>query len=129
MKVLHNDLKCNNILVCDSVADPPTPSSSERCVQIMIIDFGKATTIDNGRFYRLNDLEKAEYTRRYSHIPPEVIEGLSRQTTMSDIYAAGGILRCVEGSRKLTPYEGRWMTSQLNAALPSSSQGLLLLRH
>ena len=36
----------------------------------MIIEFGKATTIDNARFYRLNDLEKAEYTRRYTHIPP-----------------------------------------------------------
>lgn len=32
VKVLHNDLKCNNVLVCDSVADPPAPSSSERCV-------------------------------------------------------------------------------------------------
>ena len=51
--------------------------------------------VDNGKHYCLNDLEKAEYTRRYTHISPEVTEGLSRQTKMSDIYAAGGILRNV----------------------------------
>ena len=34
-----------------------------------------------------------------------MIEGLSRHTKMSDICAAGGILRNVVGSRKLTTYE------------------------
>ena len=105
VKVLHNDLKCNNLLVCDSVAEPPAPSSSERCVQILIIDFGKATAVDSGKHYHLNDLEKTEYTRRYTHILPEVTEGLPRQTKMNDIYAVGGILQHVVGSRKLTTYE------------------------
>ena len=54
VKELHNDLKCNNVIVCDSVAEQPVPSSSERCVQIMIIDFGKATMVDNGKHYHLN---------------------------------------------------------------------------
>ena len=112
-KVLHNDLKCNNILVCDSVAEPPALSSTETCVQILIIDFGKATSIENGKHYRLSEIEKAEYIRCYSHISPEVIEGLLRQTTMSDMYAVGGILQRVVSSGILTTYEIRMAIDNL----------------
>lgn len=57
----------------------------------MIIDFGKATSIENAKYYWLNDIEKVEYTRCYSHTASEVIEGITKQTKKSDIYAAGGI--------------------------------------
>ena len=120
VKVLRNDLKCNNILVCDSVAEPPVPSSTETCVQIVIINFGKATSVENGKHYRLSEIEKAEYTRCYSHISPEVIERLSRQTTMSDMYAVGGILECVVSSGILTTYEIRMAIDNLATKCRSS---------
>ncbi len=50
------------------------------------IDFGKATTVNDGRKYSLSDTEKAEYTQRYPHLAPEVIDGITRQTKWSDIY-------------------------------------------
>lgn len=91
--VLHNDLKCNNILIGESLTEAPvTDSSSRRYMQLVVIDFGKATTVERGKRYHLSESEKAEYIRRYSHIAPEVVEGLTKQSKMSDMYAVGGIL-------------------------------------
>ena len=36
--------------------------------QILLIDFGKATTIDGGKHYSLNDHEKREYRINYPHL-------------------------------------------------------------
>ena len=72
--VIHNDLKCS---VCDSLVEPTMPSMSAQntcIVQIVVIDFGKATTVENGKTYHLNSIEK--YLHRYPHIAPEVIEGI-----------------------------------------------------
>ncbi len=80
--VLHNDLKPNNVVICDTLQ----PSDAEIGLQIVVIDFGKATTVDKGRRYSLNSLEKSE---RYPHIAPEVTEGITSQTTMSDVYSLG----------------------------------------
>lgn len=72
--MLHNDLKANNVIVCDSMCASQVPSSSGVIrLQIVLIDFGKATIIDQGRRYNLNSLEKSEHTCRYPHIAPEVI--------------------------------------------------------
>lgn len=46
VKVLHNDLKANNVLVCTEITTP----STEKGVQIIIIDFGKATSIENAKY-------------------------------------------------------------------------------
>ncbi len=86
--VMHNDLSASNILVADSVTE--RVSTPDLFVQIVLIDFGKVTTVSNGRKYRLSDIEK---TRRYPHLAPEVIDGITRQTKWSDIYAAGGIMQ------------------------------------
>ncbi len=65
--VLHNDLKCNNILIGESLTEAPvTDSSSRRYMQLVVIDFGKATTVERGKRYHLSESEKAEYIRRYS---------------------------------------------------------------
>ena len=56
-------------------------------MQLVVIDFGKATTVERGKRYHLSESEKAEYIRRYSHIAPEVVEGLTKQSKMSDMYA------------------------------------------
>ena len=36
----------------------------------MVIDFGKATSIDGGKIYKLNELEKSQYMKYYPHIAP-----------------------------------------------------------
>ena len=86
--ILHNDITASNIAVTDSMTE-----GQESFLQIVLIDFGKATTIDDGRKYNLSDVEKAEYTIRYPQMAPEVIDGITRQTKWSDMYAAGGVIQ------------------------------------
>ena len=47
----------------------------------ILIDFRKATTLSQARFYRLSTHEKREYTIKYSHLAPEVIDGIHTQST------------------------------------------------
>lgn len=86
--IIHNDLKTNNILLSNI--------EGRSNVHIIIIDFGKATHAEKGLLFSLSESEKAEYTRSFQHMSPEVIAGITRQNTKSDIYAAGGILHWPE---------------------------------
>ena len=94
--ILHNDIKTDNI-----VFGVPNAVGTHT-YQILLIDFGKATSIASGKLYSLTETEDAEYRIRFSHLAPEVIEGENRQTTYSDMYSVGGIFyRIVEsGSLK-----------------------------
>lgn len=91
VQILHNDLKCNNVVICDSVKHSPTVDEAVCGIQIMLIDFGKATGIHNGKIFRLTDAEKFQYIKYYPHIAPEVIQGSSRQSKLTDIYSLGVI--------------------------------------
>lgn len=82
--VIHNDLKSNNVLITSSFSDHSS-------VQIVLIDFGKATRIDEGRKLKLCDKQREEYMLRCPHIAPEVIDGMAKESPSSDIYGAGGI--------------------------------------
>ena len=55
----------------------------------MVIDFGKATSIDGGKIYKLNELEKSQYMKYYPHIAPKVVERLNPQSWMTDIFSLG----------------------------------------
>ena len=57
----------------------------------MLIDFGKASKSTEGKYLSLTRVEKVEYLCKFPQIPPEVIEGNSRQSTYSDMYAVGGV--------------------------------------
>jgi len=92
VKILHNDLKCNNVLICDKFTGKDSTSNQPVCnVQILLIDFGKATSVDNGRKYKLNDVEKLQYIKYYPHLASEVVQGFSSQSKLSDIYSLGVI--------------------------------------
>ena len=95
VKLIHNDLKEDNILVTQSFCD------GNSMVQIVIIDFGKATKICDGKRFTLSDTEKSEYMRMYPYMAPELIDGLAKESPQTDIYSAGSILLSMHDHRCL----------------------------
>ena len=105
-QLLHNDITTSNILLTDSKTDDMTTS-----VHIVLIDFGKATTILGGRKYSLTECEKSEYIRRFPHLAPEVIHGYSAQSQWSDVYAAGNIFYDIKDAGVLTAQQADKLNS------------------
>ena len=105
-QLLHNDITTSNILLTDSKTSDMTTS-----VHIVVIDFGKATTILSGRKYSLTECEKSEYIRRFPHLAPEVIHGYSAQSQWSDVYAAGNIFYDIKDAGVLTAQQADKLNS------------------
>ena len=82
---LHILLKSNNIILSEA------PNSLAK-LHMVLIDFGKASFFSEKKRLRLSEGEKAEYTRRFPHISPEVVGGESPYSYQSDIFSAGVIL-------------------------------------
>ena len=68
VQVIHNDVTLKNVLVTNSFTD-------DTVVQIVIIDFGKASKANSGKMYNLSDTEKSSYMVKYPYLAPELIEG------------------------------------------------------
>lgn len=88
---LHNDLKCDNIVLSDcvpasNVAHLPWP---------IIIDFGKAKPVQFPKKYNLTKKEKEDYLQKFSHLAPELVSGLCAQSPSTDTYSLGHIIRKV----------------------------------
>ena len=95
VKIIHNDIKSNNIVVANSSSSAGSSSSSvdtSFTYHAVLIDFGKATEKESGRTSKLSDQEKITYLSRYPHIAPEVVHGEFKQSTYSDIYSIGQLL-------------------------------------
>ncbi len=43
----------------------------------------------------VSDIEKVEYTRRYPHTAHELNDGITRQSRVIRMYAAGGVVHCM----------------------------------
>ena len=99
-EILHNDISSRNIVLGNSIEKG---TSTTRTYQIVLVDFGKATKLTQGRMYHLNRHEKDEYQRKFPQLAPEVIEGDCRQCTHSDMYAVGGIIYQI-ADRKCAAY-------------------------
>lgn len=80
--ILHNDLKCDNIVLTSTIASQEQSSNPIRPV---IIDFGKACEISKGKVYNLSPSEKEHYIAHHPHIAPDQRDGLCSQSTSSDI--------------------------------------------
>lgn len=92
--ILHNDLKSDNIvIVC--------VSNGSFCP--VIIDFGKACLLKDGKKKVLSTNEKALYYKEHYHIAPEVIEGISPQSIKSDVYSLGVVIASLYKRSKYVP--------------------------
>lgn len=88
---LHNDLKCDNVVLSDCI-----PSSGiSPSVWPIIVDFGKARCMQSPRRYKLTEIEKKEYHEKYSHLAPELVSGLCPQSASTDVYSLGHIIKKV----------------------------------
>ena len=81
-KILHNDIKCDNVMMYRD-------GEGLKCV---LIDFGKACRIEEGKHKKLISDEKTTYRKNHSHVAPEIVDGKSQQTTSSDNFALGRII-------------------------------------
>ncbi|CAB4033036.1 Hypothetical predicted protein [Paramuricea clavata] len=55
-------------------------------------DFGKACSFANAKRKELSEEVKPEYREEHAHIVPEIIEGKSKQSSASDVYALGRVV-------------------------------------
>lgn len=81
-KILHNDIKSDNILV-------EYASSSAKGV---LVDLGKACYLCDGKRYDLSKEEKEKYSQRHPQIAPDLRDGHCSQSFASDIYSIGRVL-------------------------------------
>ena len=92
---LHNDIKSDNVLLTKATQSSYfTPElHSNHC--IVLIDFNKATRKTDGRRFTLSPDEKTLHYVHSPHLAPEIVEGTSKQSCASDIFAAGRIFKQV----------------------------------
>lgn len=75
-KVLHNDLKGDNILLT---------STTVNSLGAVIFDFGKACEVSKGRSYKLSAGQKHYYKLHHPHTAPDLRDGTNSQSVSSDI--------------------------------------------
>lgn len=90
-----------SIVIGKSLATSESSNSSDtpfNNYQILLVDFGKARKVDQGKFLHLNAIEQDKYRMKFPHIAPE---GDSKQTIFSDMFSVGAILYQVAESEQL----------------------------
>lgn len=97
VRIIHNDIKADNVIFSPTIRKhDASPLCTESELQIVLIDFGKATDRDYGKKYELTYSERRHYHFHYKHIAPEVIDGMTKQNIKSDIYSLGKLLKKIE---------------------------------
>lgn len=82
--MLHNDIKSDNIVLA--------PNYSGIAINAVIIDFGKACDVKQGRRYYLSSQEQEEYKVNHPQIAPDLRDGLCKQCVASDVFSFGHII-------------------------------------
>lgn len=82
--LLHNDIKCDNVII-EPVSKRP-----------VLIDFGKATTINCPRTYSLNAEEREKCNVHHRHLAHELrnVPG-TKQSMMTDTYSVGYLVKYI----------------------------------
>ena len=110
VQLINNDIKSNSILLTHSFV------SKSSMVQIVIVDFGKCTKIENRRSFKLSQTEKAEYKRMYPYMAQELIEGIANESPQTDIiYTVQVVLYCQFMTVKFST-----LTTRNTEALPTN---------
>ncbi|CAB4022852.1 probable serine threonine- kinase gdt4 [Paramuricea clavata] len=81
--VLHNDIKSDNVMVCQANEDGN--------LQLVLIDFGKACKIEQAEYCDIPKKRRKMYREKHSHIAQEIVEGIAKQSTASNILSVGRI--------------------------------------
>ena len=81
---LYRDLKEDNIVLYK--AGPGR-------VHAVLIDFGKCMPETSCSLYRLSESERETYRRKHRHVSPELVSGVSKPSTASDIYSLGRVIK------------------------------------
>ena len=106
VKILHNDIKPDNVLLSNMHKNYNYPRSTAPFnVLVVLTDFGKATSVANGKRYSFSPIEQADYKSRPElrfYLAPEVISGETKQSRESDMFAIGGIIYKINDNNKLS---------------------------
>lgn len=89
--ILHNDVKADNIALGDCL--PASKEIPVAGVWPTIIDFGKACPSKKGKKYILGPHQRKMYRSRYSHIAPDLVDGIVPQSVLSDVLSLGQIMK------------------------------------
>ena len=90
-KVLHNDLKDDNIVL----------NQTSTQVGAVIVDFGKACKIGEGKRYSLTQEERKRYKTRHPQIAPDLCDGHCKHSITTDIYSIGRVLSTINVNSSL----------------------------
>jgi len=118
VKCLHNDIKPDNILLSNSSCN----------MQVVLIDYNKATERSLGKLYKLTDNEKILYRMHYPHLAPEVIDGVMKQTTASDIFAVSKVFSFICDKLEGSTEEETQLFSKLHSLAVQCSSDKSVLR-
>ena len=94
MKVLHNDIKTDNILV-EYLAP-----EYKQCRSILV-DFGKASYASEVKLYHLSIQQKEKHKVSHPQVAPEVRDGICKQSFASDVYSFGRIMQHINGKLEI----------------------------
>ena len=84
-KVLHNDIKSDNILI-----ERMAPDYS--IIRAVVVDFNEACHVEDALLYKLSTSEKITYAEHHPQVAPEVRNGTHKQSYASDVYSMGRII-------------------------------------
>lgn len=83
--ILHNDIKSDNIVVVQT-------TSNGIFFSPILIDFGKAHLISEGRKRNFSEATKAQYYKEHVHIAPEIVECTQPPSVKSNVYSVGVVV-------------------------------------
>lgn len=112
VRCIHNDIKTDNILLTNAST---VASSASSKFNVFLIDYGKATEKSLGKLYKLSDTEKLLYRSQHPHLAPEIIDGVVKQSTTSDMYSIGKVLQFICDKHKNVTEEEKHYISKLKS--------------
>ena len=68
----------------------------------IIIDFGKATSMQCPSRYNLTLALRQKYKTKYQHLAPDLVDGLTTQTVYTDIYSVDHVFKQIHDYANLT---------------------------